>query len=197
MVSSAGNHTASVRTMLDIELHCADGLVLASSQTLGQNSRVFEKMLFARVQMSESITSQIRLDDVRIQSMELLLKFCKFHRNYPSLLSGMSIEAIMLAISIAHRFEFVNAQEIMCDRLVELVPEPSPVQLQFADRFDLHSVLRQWARLCESAPFQHKFTANLAAYPLSKESLKIFADAHFKALMRPKCMSITIVVKQN
>ena len=94
------------RRLLDIELRCKDGLVMAPSQYLAMNSVVFEKMLFSNVKMLESITSVILLDDVLIADMQLLLKFCQVQPNYQLLVNDLSKESTLSAIAVAHRFEF-------------------------------------------------------------------------------------------
>ena len=84
--------SSAPRRLLDIELHCKDGVLLASSQVLGLNSTVFEKMLFSVVQMLESKTSIILLDDVKKADMELILKFYVPRQDYYN--SQRSIERI-------------------------------------------------------------------------------------------------------
>ena len=182
------SNTAIARRLLDIELHCKDGLVMASAQHLGASSVVFEKMLFSAVKMEESRTSIIHLDDVLMDDMELLLKFCYFHRDYSSLVHYLSKDSTISTISIAHRFEFTDALEILCDHLVEEFSEPLPADIQFADRLNLENVLVQWSQSLDSPKLYAQFVLGLVEYPLSAETVKLFVETQFGAQMMPKCL---------
>ena len=179
------------RRLLDIELHCKDGIVSASSHSLAVHSVVFEKMLFSVVQMEESKTSIIRLDDVTLAEMELLLKFCRFRLDYKSLVENLSKEFTISIIRVAHRFEFIDALNILCVRLLEVIPLPSAAEIQFADRFELLSVLAKWSVICATAAHHAVFMMGLVEFPISAIAMKLFVDASFavhSALLLPKCI---------
>ena len=181
------------RSLLDIELHCKDGVLMASSQILGSNSSVFEKMLFSVVQMVESKTSIIRFDDVLVAEMEFILKYYVPQRDYHTIVNGLSKESTMSAIAFAHRLDFAFALGFLCDHLLIEIPQPTPEELQFADRLNLHSVLLKWSLLCELPHYFHQFVRGLADFPLTKETTALFSDAHFTAQMIPKCMKLKLV----
>ena len=182
--------SSTPRRLLDIELRCKDGLVMAPSQYLAMNSVVFEKMLFSNVQMLESITSVILLEDVLIADMQLLLKFCQVQPNYQRLVNELSKESTLSAISVAHRFEFTYALTMLCDRLVEVILRPTPAELQFVDMLGLQTVLQKWSQLSASPRYQLKFLAGLADFPLSAKTVQLFAQAKYQAHLSsllPKC----------
>ena len=159
---------------------------------LGSNSTVFEKMLFSVFQMVESKTSIIRLDDVLKAEMELLLKFCNFHENYRSLVRNLSKEATLSIIAIAHRFEFSNALTVLNNRLLKVIPEPTSAELKFVDRLNLHDVLLEWSKLCESPLFYRQFIHGQLDFSLSKETIFLFSSAQFASQMRPRCMQFIL-----
>lgn len=179
------------RRLLDIELHCKDGVIMSSAHALGTNSVVFEKMLFSAVQMEESKTAIIRLDDVAVADMHVLLCFCRFHRNYDLIAKVLLKEELFRIIAIAHRYAFVNALDVLCDRLYEIVNEPTSAELQFADRLDLCSLLMKWSQ-CIAMPLYHRdFVIGLAEFPLSIQTTQLFANANFDACVNrslPQCM---------
>ena len=184
--------SSAPRSLLDIELHCKDGVLMASSHILGSNSTVFEKMLFSVVRMVESRTSIIRLDDVKKAEMELILKLYVHRRDYSPIVSGLSKESTISIIAFAHRLDFAFALEILCDHLLIVIPQPTSEELQFADRLNLHSVLLKWSQLCESPQYYRQFVDGLVKFPLSEETMSLFSTVHFSAQMRPKCMQLTI-----
>ena len=181
--------------LLDIELHCKDGVLMASASVLGLNSTVFEKMLFSVVQMIESKSSIIRLDDVLKAEMELILKFYGVpQRDYYSIVSGLSKESTFSIISVAHRLDFAFALGFLCDHLLNVIPKPTPSELQFSDRLNLHAVLLKWSQLSESPQYYRQFVDGLVKSSLSEETTSLFSTVHFAAQMRPKCMQLTITV---
>ena len=130
------------RRLLDIELHCKDGTLMASSYLLAANSVVFEKMLFSAVQMEESKTNIVHLDDVLLIDMDLLLKFYEYRmRGVADNFNQLEIGSVVSLISIAHRYEFTGALEALCNRLVTVVSLPTSAKLQYADTLQLAIVL--------------------------------------------------------
>ena len=180
------------RRLRDIALHCQDGIIMVASQVLAMNSVVFEKMLFSTVQMEESITSIVRLDDVKMADMEIMIQFCTFHKNYMTIVNSLTKESTLSAIAVAHQFEFHEALEFLCRQLLKVIPQPSPAELQFADRRDLQIVLSKWSRLCLLPHFQQQFIVGLVDFPLSIETLKLFAAVNYTDQMIPKCMCAVV-----
>ena len=172
--------TSTSRSMDDIQLLFRDGAMKTSSHLMASYSIVFENMLFSVVQMEESKTGIIHLDDVLQSDMELLLKLCRLHRNPLFILVKASLKWIVSTIEIAHWYEFTYALEILNEKLLELVPNPTAAQLQFADRFDLQSVLANWSCLCASQSFYCRFVIELIDFPLSKATEKLFANRHLE-----------------
>lgn len=179
---------SNARAILDIELNCLDGVLHASSHILAANSVVFEKMLFAAVQMQEAKTRRVSITDVIMSDIELLLQFCRPQMDYPSLLKSTTVNTILSVITVAHRFEFEFALPLLCKRLIQLVPLPTALQIQFADRYELVTVLHQWAVSC-AHPMRHRtFISELPSYPLAAATASLFLNEHFEQMMMPKCM---------
>ena len=181
------------RHLLDIELRCRDGIVQASSQTLGFNSVVFEKMLFALVQMEESRTSVVHLDDIAKFDMELMIQFCKFHAHPDNLIVNLNIDRLLSSLAVAHRFEFTNAVNALSRQLIRIVPVPTSAQIQFVDRLELNTVITAWSAIltCTNEDFNYMFLSGLADFPLSAPTLAIFAEALRESILAtriPQCM---------
>ena len=124
---------------------------MASSHFLAAHSVVFDKMLFSAVQMEESTTNVVHLDDVLMADFDLLLKFHEFRLNSSSeYFSQLEIAHVMSLISISHRFEFTEALFVLSNRFSSLVSVPTSSDLQFADRLELLDVLAKWSTNCTS-----------------------------------------------
>lgn len=176
------------RRLRDIEIHCKDGLVMASSQVLALNSIVFEKLLFSVIPMEESKTNIVHLDDVLMADMDLLLKFYEFRvESVADYFGQLETGSVMSLISIAHRYEFTGALGVLCDRLTKVIPVPTSAELQFADTLLLESVLKSWSRNCSSLSFYQSFVEGLADFPLSKPTLLIFSAANRDYTERMMC----------
>ena len=181
------------RRLLDIVIKCQDGVVMASSHFLAANSIVFEKMLFSAVQMEESITNIVHLDNVLMAEMDLLVKFYQVRLDSRFFFDKLTHAEIVPIISIAHRFEFTVALKALSLRLVEVINVPTSAQIQFADQLDLLYVLENWSINCISAKFYLAFVTGLAEFPLSVATVHLFATAHHDATERmrqPQCMLI-------
>lgn len=172
------NSAIAQRVMLDIELRCKDGSFQASSVYLATNSVVFHRMFFSEMPMAESLTNIVHLDDILMADMELMIKFCQVNKHYEDLAKDLSKESTLSSIHVAHRFEFTLALEILSLRYAEVVPVPTPQDLQFADRLELNYILNRWSLNCESSAYFYSFVVQLADFPLSSNTLKLFADVH-------------------
>ena len=159
-------------------MRCKDGSVEASAHILSANSVVFDRMLFSAMPMAESRTSIVHLDDIWMADMELMIKFCQVNECYQDLVKDLSRDATVSAISVAHRFEFSLALKLLCVRFAELVPVPTPEDLQFADRLELKSVLDVWSLCCKSSPFFYSFVKSLLEFPISAATLLWFTNVH-------------------
>ena len=149
---------------------------------LSASSVVFDRMLFSAMPMAESRTNIVHLDDVLMADMELMIKFCQVNKCYPDLVKDLSRDATFSAISVAHRFEFSLALELLCVRFAELVPVPTPHELQFADRLELQSVIDIWSMCCKLSSFYCKFVKSLLEFPVSATTLSLFTDVHEAAI---------------
>ena len=170
------------RVRLDIELRCKDGSVEASAHNLSANSVVFDRMLFSAMPMAESRTNIVHLDDILMADMELMIKFCQTNECYSDLVKDLMRDSVFSAIAVAHRFEFTLALKFLCARYVEIVPVPTPQQLQIADRMELKSVIDFWSLCCKSSSFYHKFVKSLLECPISAATLLLFTDVHAAAI---------------
>ena len=167
------------RRLLDTELHCKDGLVMASSHVLALNSVVFEKMLFSTVQMEESKTNTVHLDDVLMVDVEFLLKFYEFRvEGVVDYFNQLETARLMSLISITHLYEFKAALGVLCKKLVKLIPVPSPTDLQYSDKLQLEIALKSWSVNCRLPNLYETFVNSLRQYPLSDETVRMFSTAH-------------------
>ena len=184
------------RCLLDIELCCKDGVVMASSHLLASNSVVFEKMLFSVVQMEESKTNIVHIDDVSMADMVLLLNFYEFRvLGVVDYFNKLEAVRLVYLISISHRYEFTGALGVLCDCLAKAISVPTSAELQFADTLHLESVLRGWSVNCKSPKFYYTFVNGLGKFPLSEATLRIFSKANMDSVLflhQTRCMDLCI-----
>lgn len=167
---------------------------MASSHFLAMNSVVFEKMLFSVVQMEESKTNVVHMDDVLLADIDQLLKFYEFRLEHPrKFFSQLDAVRCVSIISLAHRFEFTAALTLLCDRLSKVIYVPTLAEIQFADRLNLKNVLVKWSSNCRSSSFFHAFVKGLVDSQLSLDTVDLFSSAHrdiFELMCVPHCMIV-------
>ena len=149
--------------------------------------------LFSAVQMEESKTNIVHLDDVLIADMDQLLKFYQVRKDSRDFFTDLNAENVQSTILLAHRFDFTIALDVLSSRLLQIISVPSPAELQFADRLDLAELLTKWSVNCQSSQFYHTFVRGLGNFPLSTKTLDLFSDKQRDAveiLRQPRCIYI-------